>query len=364
VWMALMCGLGGACGNSAAKANGGAGSGGGTVDGAGETGSAGTSDATAGTGGSAVGSGRTSGDVDANADAQVDASTDGVIVDAMSDDGSDDENPSSTSSCGRFRMPNPASTGLPNPPSYTTNADGTVTDNVTGLVWEGTVGPDLYMQADAILHCATKGGAWRLPAALELASLVDYTIPAPGPTIDQEYFPNAPAEPFWTSSRAIGVLPSGPPQGWSVGFIGGGTGYEAVTTVHRARCVNEPTPQCYSPPYQVLAGGLVYDRATGLTWQQTTDASSYTWSSALTHCAGLGAGWRAPSMKELQTIVNYGAMVGQDLDGIVLANPVPPLSFWSSTPCAAIPTEAGFVDYTGLAGFTDATNTFMVRCVR
>jgi hypothetical protein len=165
VWMALMCGLGGACGNSAAKANGGAGSGGGTVDGAGETGSAGTSDATAGTGGSAVGSGRTSGDVDANADAQVDASTDGVIVDAMSDDGSDDENPSSTSSCGRFRMPNPASTGLPNPPSYTTNADGTVTDNVTGLVWEGTVGPE---PARAVAPCeqsfsdlSRNGGKWR-----------------------------------------------------------------------------------------------------------------------------------------------------------------------------------------------------------
>ncbi|HEY4105090.1 MAG TPA: DUF1566 domain-containing protein, partial [Polyangiaceae bacterium] len=39
-------------------------------------------------------------------------------------------------------------------------------------------------------------------------------------------------------------------------------------------------------------------------WQQSDDGNNYTFAAAQTHCSGLGAGWRAPSMKELQTIVD------------------------------------------------------------
>ena len=39
-------------------------------------------------------------------------------------------------------MPNPSSSGLPNPSSYTDLKDGTVQDNVTGLVWQQAVAGD------------------------------------------------------------------------------------------------------------------------------------------------------------------------------------------------------------------------------
>jgi hypothetical protein len=107
------------------------------------------------------------------------------------------------------------------------------------------------------------------------------------------------------------------PRAWSVNFIAGATLSDEVTNARRVRCVNEPAPRCYSPPYQALAGGLVYDRATGLTWQQTIDANTYTWSSALAYCTSLGSGWRTPSLTELQTIEDH-TILGQGLDGIDL----------------------------------------------
>ena len=110
-------------------------------------------------------------------------------------------------------MPNPARSGLPNPASYTANADGTVSDDVTGLTWEGTVDGTRYMQADAKNHCAAKGAGWRLPTRLELVSLVDFTVAAPGPTIDP-IFANAPPEVFWTSSPYYGDVG----DAWYVGF--------------------------------------------------------------------------------------------------------------------------------------------------
>jgi hypothetical protein len=47
-------------------------------------------------------------------------------------------------------MPNPASSGLPNPASYTDLGDGTVKDNVTGLIWQQAVAAtQAYDWADA-----------------------------------------------------------------------------------------------------------------------------------------------------------------------------------------------------------------------
>ena len=110
--------------------------------------------------------------------------------------------------------PNPASAGLPNPASYTTNADGTVTDNVTGLTWATPVYYDGPAQAAAA--CAT--GAWHLPTVLELFSLVDYTA-TPAPRINQKYFSGTPSSVFATSSPYQGSS-----NFWSVDFSDGSIG--------------------------------------------------------------------------------------------------------------------------------------------
>jgi hypothetical protein len=53
-----------------------------------------------------------------------------------------------------------------------------------------------------------------------------------------------------------------------------------------------------------VAAGLVTDTHTGLVWQQTDSGGSYTFAAAQQHCADLGASFRAPSVKELLTLVD------------------------------------------------------------
>ena len=74
-----------------------------------------------------------------------------------------------------WRMPNDAAdaaAGAPNGASYTNNQDGTVTDNVTSLMWQQTVPTTTFTWTDAGAHCPTLTlgghGDWRLPTVIEL----------------------------------------------------------------------------------------------------------------------------------------------------------------------------------------------------
>ncbi len=73
---------------------------------------------------------------------------------------------------------------------YTDNGDGTVTDNITSLVWQkcsiGQSGNDcsgdraaLRSWNDANNDCASAyGSAWRLPTKKELISILNFSIPS------------------------------------------------------------------------------------------------------------------------------------------------------------------------------------------
>ncbi len=58
---------------------------------------------------------------------------------------------------------------------------------------------------------------WRLPSREELRSLVDYTIPYPGPTLNQAAFPHAVAQFYWSSSPMADVHD----EAWGIGFAFG-----------------------------------------------------------------------------------------------------------------------------------------------
>jgi hypothetical protein len=117
-----------------------------------------------------------------------------------------------------------------------TIANGTVTDNATKLVWQQTAAPATQTFSGAKSYCAglaLDGGGWRMPTVKELMTLVDFSVAAPGPTIDTTAFPAAPADYFWTSS----TLAANPSFGWSVYFYHGYTYYKSVATTYRVRCV-------------------------------------------------------------------------------------------------------------------------------
>ena len=96
---------------------------------------------------------------------------------------------------------------------YTDNGDGTVTDNVTGLMWEQKTddgGPqdkdNKYTWKDALAYCENLvlGGYsdWRMPTPKELERLVD--LGKSSPAIDTAYFPNTNNGLYWTGTTCSG----------------------------------------------------------------------------------------------------------------------------------------------------------------
>jgi hypothetical protein len=111
--------------------------------------------------------------------------------------------------------------GAPNLENYTDNQDGTVTDNVTGLMWQQAVPSDTSAWVDAVAFCSTLPLAghndWRLPSFIELESIVDYG--QFNPSINGAYFPSTPSLYFWSSSSVAGS----PSNAWFVNFYLGTT---------------------------------------------------------------------------------------------------------------------------------------------
>lgn len=137
-----------------------------------------------------------------------------------------------------WRMPNPVATGLPNPADYSINTgQGIVVDNVTKLTWRRDAGSDAVTWDVATNYCNGLEFAgysdWRLPTAIELISLVDFTKPTSEPTIDEIAFPMTPADWFWTATPLANMANSV----WIVSFGTGDTSANNVGGKFRMRCV-------------------------------------------------------------------------------------------------------------------------------
>ncbi len=118
--------------------------------------------------------------------------------------------------------------------------------------------------------------------------------------------------------------------------------------------------------------GTVKDNKTGLLWQQAVDPGTYTWDanagagSAQAYCKHLplaGGGWRLPSLKELQTLVDR-RVANPAIDSTFF--PATPSDwFWTSSPLAYGSSSAWYVNFTyGLTYFDSAVSLNRVRCVR
>ena len=101
-------------------------------------------------------------------------------------------------------MPNSAadvSAGAPHPISHTDNGDGTITDNVTKLMWQKGHPQRGLDWSDAVAYCSGLALAghrdWRLPSHIELMSIVDHSRK---PTIDSTIFPETLRGPYWSST--------------------------------------------------------------------------------------------------------------------------------------------------------------------
>ncbi len=118
---------------------------------------------------------------------------------------------------------------------FTINADDTVTDEHTGLVWQRTITSTTYDYTQASAYCTalTIGtrSDWRLPTVAELQTIVDDTRASPA--IDTTVFPSAPTALFLTGTwyfNNTDLL-------WYVDFDDGRLGVSG-TPAGRVRCVH------------------------------------------------------------------------------------------------------------------------------
>jgi len=202
------------------------------------------------------------------------------------------------------------------------NGDGTVTENVTDLVWQQTPDPGNYSWEQAIDYCDSLELAeqddWRVPSLKELFSISNFS--QGWPYLDQTYFDLTSTdiskdEQYWSSNDYVGITVEGGSE--AVFGVNYGTGhikaYPGTTTGpmgKHVRCVSGDT---YGVNEFVDNGdGTITDQATGLMWAQSDSGSGLDWEQALTYAQAqneakyLGySDWRLPNVKELQSIVDY-----------------------------------------------------------
>ena len=219
-------------------------------------------------------------------------------------------------------------------PDYVNNGDGTVTDRVTGLIWQQGHNAKRLGWYEAHQACAdlTLGGHtdWRLPSIKELYSIADFRGTAGHrPYLNKVFEIHQPSADILQHDRFAATHHSSMMgQTWSSTLYTGqhwdrpgvnaafffnfldGRIKQAPTHGRRGlfyRCVRGPT--WGANDFVDNGNGAVTDRASELVWQQSDDGKTRNWEGALAYCEGLTLGghndWRLPNVKELQSIVDY-----------------------------------------------------------
>ena len=223
---------------------------------------------------------------------------------------------------------------LNNLPTYRDNGDGTISDLMTGLMWQQDMGAKMTLsEAQAKLATLNKGAFsdWRIPNMKTLFSLALYTGRVFGdkvmtPFIDTRYFKQEKGNTAvgereidaqtWSSDLYTGVtMGHDAASRFGMNFVDGRV--KSYPLMNRRK--GEDTRMYFrfvrgNPEYGVNqfsknTDGTVSDKATGLMWQQRDSEQTLDWSGALTYCGKLPLGgnadWRVPSIKELQSLVDY-----------------------------------------------------------
>ncbi len=125
--------------------------------------------------------------------------------------------------------------GVQSTPSFTVNANNTVTDSTTGLTWARGASMATMTWQEALEWCSNMTLAgfddWRLPSIKELFSIVE--IEAGNPATDTAVFPDALLAYYWSSTTSAYY----PDEAWLINFSTGESAYGEKTGTYYARAV-------------------------------------------------------------------------------------------------------------------------------
>jgi hypothetical protein len=234
-----------------------------------------------------------------------------------------------------------------NTPKYKDNGNGTITDLVTGLMWEQTPdknGDGTINSSDKATYSKALSGAsscktggytdWRLPSIKELYSLIQFSGIDPSgyagtttsgmvPFIDTKYFNFGYGDTkageriidaqFVTSTKYVTTTMLKDETDFGVNFADGRIKGYGLTMPQGDKTFYllyvRGNTEYGKNKFTDNGNGTISDNATGLMWMQDDSGKGMTWQDALTFAenrvfAGF-SDWRMPDAKELQSIVDY-----------------------------------------------------------
>lgn len=300
--------------------------------------------------------------------------------------------------CARSGQDGEFRTGLPSPaPRFRDNGNGTVTDELTGLIWlqnANRFGVVTWPQALDICNSLAGGsqglsdgsvaGDWRLPNVNELQSLLELNNSSGAAIAAGNPFTDLQPANYW-SSTSVAAFPA---LGWYVALAVGCPVFDLKFNVMRIwpvrgeshtvaqtgqkSCYNsfgQPIPAAGTgqdgehqagvkwptPRFVAHKDGTVKDKLTGLTWLQDGNPfGTRTWQQALDDCNSLASGrhglsddsapgdWRLPNINELRSLQDYDRSTPALPQGHPFKNVRQSLC-WSSTSVPTAPNLARFL---------------------
>lgn len=307
-----------------------------------------------------------------------------------------------------------AGAAWPNP-RFTNNGNGTITDNLTGLVWlqnalcfssvtwlQALNDANTLNSGECGLTDGSAEGDWRLPNINELESLVNAGQISTAAWLNSQGFINVLQLQYWSSTNWV-VLPN---LAWTVLMYGGHMGPIAHATgrlVLPVRAATTPPAElwetgqtsCYeyftgnviacsgtgqdgdwqagvswpSPRFTNNNNGTATDNLTGLIWLLDADCfGAQAWADALNSANTLNSGecglsdgsqegdWRLPNRKESRSLSDYS----QSFPTLPAGHPFLNVQtsefsdYWTATTYAANTDQAFLVDYWTAGGTVNA----------
>lgn len=274
-------------------------------------------------------------------------------------------------------------------PRFTDQGNGTIMDNLTGLIWLKNAGcfgvvswSTALNDANALasgncgLTDGSTAGDWRLPNVREMHSLVDFRWYNPSLPLTHP-FSNVQTDFYWTSTSVVGLLPD---DAWHINLNTGGISFAPKSYTENVWPVRGETggvasvPRtgqtlCYDTDGTVIdcagtgqdaeyqygvawpdprltdhGNGSVTDNLTGLVWLKNANCfSTRRWTYALSDANKLASGscgltdgsregdWRLPNARELFSLIDFGHIEPALPDGHPFTNTHFMPLWWTST---------------------------------